>query len=211
LPISSGNAPLTIQFQDTSTNSPTLLEWDFTNDGTVDSNLPNPIYTFATSGTYSVRLRAQNNLGASEKIVTFKIDPTSPTTTQTNLEIKLTTASSQVVRNTLFSVNVLTRNEGLATATNVARRIVIPDVGSHQVSVSNLPPGSTTSRSGKNLIVDLPVIPTLSSGGSVNTVFSVLATPIANQTLVINASVSSPESDPQPGDNTTSLSVLIRP
>lgn len=210
LPISSGTAPLTVQFQDTSTNSPTLLEWDFTNDGTVDSNASAPTYTFAVPGTYSVRLRAQNGVGASEKIVSFKLD-SAASTAQTNLEITLATAAAQVVRNTLFTVNVLTRNEGLATATNVARQIVIPDVGTHEVTVANLPAGATTYRSGAKLIVDLPAITSLSSGGSVNTVFSVRATPIANQTMVINASVSSPETDPQPGDNTTSLSVLIRP
>jgi PKD repeat protein len=52
----SGEAPLTVQFTDTSTGSITLWEWDFDNDGTVDSTEQNPSHIYNNLGTYSVCL-----------------------------------------------------------------------------------------------------------------------------------------------------------
>ncbi|OPY36106.1 MAG: PKD domain protein [Methanoregula sp. PtaU1.Bin051] len=60
----SGNRPLTVQFTDTSTNSPTAWEWDFDNDGTVDSYDQNPQYTYNEIGSYTVKLTATNAGGS---------------------------------------------------------------------------------------------------------------------------------------------------
>jgi len=60
----SGVAPLQVQFTDTSANSPTSWQWDFENDGTVDSTLRNPSWSFAQAGTYSVRLVVSNQWGS---------------------------------------------------------------------------------------------------------------------------------------------------
>jgi PKD repeat protein len=51
-----GAAPLTVSFTDLSTNSPTSWEWDFNNDGTVDSTEQNPTYTYEAEGAYTVSL-----------------------------------------------------------------------------------------------------------------------------------------------------------
>ncbi len=55
----SGTAPLTVQFMDTSTGSPTTWDWSFgdggTNSGNTASN-ESPSYTYTTAGTYSVYL-----------------------------------------------------------------------------------------------------------------------------------------------------------
>jgi PKD repeat protein len=64
----SGTRPLTVQFTDTSTGSPTEWAWDFTNDGTVDSTEQNPSYQYETAGTYSVRLNV-TNAGRSNMVV----------------------------------------------------------------------------------------------------------------------------------------------
>lgn len=64
----SGTAPLTVQFTDQSTNEPTEWEWDFNNDGTVDSTDQNPTYTYNTAGTYSVKLTVSNTAGSDELI-----------------------------------------------------------------------------------------------------------------------------------------------
>lgn len=56
----SGTAPLAVQFTDTSTNGPTSWQWDFNNDGVVDSTLQNPAFTYTVAGLYSVRLVAAN-------------------------------------------------------------------------------------------------------------------------------------------------------
>jgi PKD repeat protein len=58
----SGLAPLSVQFNDTSTSSFSLVvwEWDFTNDGIIDSREQNPLYVYPASGIYSVNLTASN-------------------------------------------------------------------------------------------------------------------------------------------------------
>ena len=54
----SGTAPLTVQFTDTSTGTPTSWAWDFTNDGTVDSTEQNPSHIYDTDGIHTVKLTA---------------------------------------------------------------------------------------------------------------------------------------------------------
>lgn len=54
------DAPLSVQFTDISTGTPTAWQWDFNSDGKVDSNEQNPIYEFKNPGTYTVTLRAGN-------------------------------------------------------------------------------------------------------------------------------------------------------
>jgi PKD repeat protein len=64
----SGVARLTVNFTDTSSGEVTAWEWDFDNDGTVDSTEQNPTYRFHSPGTYSVRLRTKAH-GASVDLV----------------------------------------------------------------------------------------------------------------------------------------------
>ncbi|HOT02890.1 MAG TPA: DUF3344 domain-containing protein [Methanolinea sp.] len=52
----SGAAPLTVSFTSTSTGVINSYAWDFNNDGTTDSTLQNPTWTYSTAGTYSVKL-----------------------------------------------------------------------------------------------------------------------------------------------------------
>ncbi|MBM3963351.1 MAG: PKD domain-containing protein, partial [Planctomycetes bacterium] len=61
----SGSAPLTVQFTDTSTQSPLWWLWDFDNDGVFDSTQQNPSWTYTSNGVYSVRLLVVNYLGGS--------------------------------------------------------------------------------------------------------------------------------------------------
>jgi PKD repeat protein len=66
--VTSGAAPLTVQFTDLSTNSPTSWAWDFDGDGTVDSTEQNPSHDFDAEGTYTVSLTASNAGGSDEEI-----------------------------------------------------------------------------------------------------------------------------------------------
>lgn len=56
----SGGHPLTVQFTDASTGSPSAWAWDFDNDGDTDSTDQNPTYEYASEGTYSVNLTVTN-------------------------------------------------------------------------------------------------------------------------------------------------------
>ena len=51
-----GKPSLTVTFTDKSTGNPTSWEWDFDNDGTVDSTDQNPTYTYNSPGWYTVKL-----------------------------------------------------------------------------------------------------------------------------------------------------------
>lgn len=54
--VTSGDAPLEVQFTDLSTGQILGWMWDFDNDGTIDSNEQNPIYTYNDAGVYTVAL-----------------------------------------------------------------------------------------------------------------------------------------------------------
>lgn len=60
----SGPAPLTVQFSDLSSGTPTEWNWDFENDGTIDSMAKNPSHVFTNPGTYSVYLSVANPYGS---------------------------------------------------------------------------------------------------------------------------------------------------
>ncbi|HEX6579565.1 MAG TPA: PKD domain-containing protein [Actinomycetota bacterium] len=59
-----GSAPLSVDFDDTSTNNPTSWAWDFETDGTVDSTAQNPTHVYQTPATYTATLTATNGAGS---------------------------------------------------------------------------------------------------------------------------------------------------
>jgi len=61
----SGCSPLTVTFQDLSTNNPTSWVWDFGN-GQL-STQQNPIVNYSSPGTYTVKLVARNSSGIDEE------------------------------------------------------------------------------------------------------------------------------------------------
>lgn len=58
-----GGAPVTVQFTDLSTGSPTAWAWDFNGDAIADSTEQNPSYTYNIDGTYTVTLQVSNDAG----------------------------------------------------------------------------------------------------------------------------------------------------
>ncbi|MBC8193855.1 MAG: PKD domain-containing protein [Candidatus Marinimicrobia bacterium] len=60
--LTTGHAPLAIDFEDVSTSNPeiTMWQWDFDNDGSVDSELQHPTWIYNEPGTYSVSLTIRN-------------------------------------------------------------------------------------------------------------------------------------------------------
>jgi parallel beta-helix repeat protein len=70
-----GNAPLTVQFKDESTNTPTSWIWDF-GDGKTSTE-QNPSHTYETAGTYTVKLTATNYGGSNTTTKTDYITVTS--------------------------------------------------------------------------------------------------------------------------------------
>jgi len=63
-----GEIPLTVQFTDTSVGyNITSWQWDFQNDGIIDSTEQNPIFTYYTTGQTTVRLVVNNGQGSRVK------------------------------------------------------------------------------------------------------------------------------------------------
>ncbi len=64
----SGSEPLTVVFTDTSTSYDgiTSYEWDFNDDGTVDSTVQNPTYIYTGDGAYTVTLKVFETDGNSD-------------------------------------------------------------------------------------------------------------------------------------------------
>ncbi len=61
--VTSGMAPLTVRFTDTSLNNPTSWSWDLDGDGRSDSQASNPVFTYPVPGSYTVRLTVTNGAG----------------------------------------------------------------------------------------------------------------------------------------------------
>jgi PKD repeat protein len=101
-----GNWPLTVNFTDQSTGSPTSWEWDFDNDGTVDSTDQNPSYTFTLRGPHTVTLNVTNMIGSDDEVKADYIMVIAPlwgpyltgtTTSGTTINIKTESATAATV------------------------------------------------------------------------------------------------------------------
>ena len=58
--VTSGIAPLTVNFTDTSTGSVSYWAWDFNGDGVVDNTSQNATYTYLYAGSYTVTLSVRD-------------------------------------------------------------------------------------------------------------------------------------------------------
>jgi PKD repeat protein len=61
-------------FTSTADGSPTTYEWDYTNDGSIDSTATSPSNTYSTAGNYAIRHRATNASGTGQRIRPFYIN-----------------------------------------------------------------------------------------------------------------------------------------
>jgi PKD repeat protein len=71
----SGVAPLTVQFNDTSTGTVESRAWDFQSDGIVDSTAPSPTFTYTSPNTYTAKLTVTNASGSSSATRTITVNP----------------------------------------------------------------------------------------------------------------------------------------
>ncbi|HII98396.1 MAG TPA: PQQ-binding-like beta-propeller repeat protein [Methanoregula sp.] len=74
----SGTAPLTVVFTDTSTGSPTEWNWTFGDGDATNATVQNPVHTFVTAGTYTVSLNATNAGGSNTTVRIGYITATMP-------------------------------------------------------------------------------------------------------------------------------------
>ncbi len=96
----SGNKPLTVAFNDTSTNVPTSWLWTF-GDST-NATIQNPVHTYSTAGNYTVSLNVTNDDGTNsvtkpDYITVSNLPPTTLTTSPTTT---ITTTVTTIVTTT---------------------------------------------------------------------------------------------------------------
>jgi len=118
----SGKAPLTVRFNDTSANAPTSWLWAF-GDGATSAE-QNPVHTYMESGTYTVSLTATNEAGNSFKSLTITTDGISQTAVQTTVPTPAETAVETTAAVTTARTTAPASSSGSSTMTWVIAGIV---------------------------------------------------------------------------------------
>jgi PKD repeat protein len=73
----SGTAPLSVAFTDTSTGSPASWSWDFGDGGTFAGQSPPP-HSYSSAGSYTARLTVSNGTGSDSAIKTITVTASPP-------------------------------------------------------------------------------------------------------------------------------------
>jgi PKD repeat protein len=112
--VTSGTAPLAVQFTDQSTGQVTSWAWDFENDGIIDSTEQDPTWIYNSAGTYTVNLTVTNAAGSDSEVKTDFITVTPPQ--QGEPTIILSPSSPHVAEGTTcdFQLSISSLPEGLS-------------------------------------------------------------------------------------------------
>ncbi|AKB38584.1 cell surface protein [Methanosarcina siciliae C2J] len=106
--ITSGNAPLTVNFTDQSIGTVSSYSWDFDSDGNVDSTEKNPSHTYSAAGDYTVNLTVENDAGYDFELKTdyIKVSEASGST----VTLYFDPESSSVAENESTEINIVASN-----------------------------------------------------------------------------------------------------
>jgi len=143
----SGVIPLSVSFTDQSSGSPTSWEWDFDDDGDIDSTIQNPAYTYSASGAYTVKLTATNDAGSNSltksSYVTATSSQTSADLTIPNIVPNLGgTASGSIFALEPNPVTIVIRNNGTEASPATTVKLEANDGFSGSVSVPVMAAGA---------------------------------------------------------------------
>jgi PKD repeat protein len=162
----SGMAPLTVRFTDTSTNSPINWSWSF-GDGSTDT-MENPVHVYTGAGTYNVSLNATNAAGSNTVTKTGYITVTG--SNNPTLVSAVTPTSRNAVVGSPVTVFMSVINAGTTTAHGVS----IAQASSLPVTVSYQEWNGVTFIGTPNTPVDIP------AGGAADFVLAITPTAAFN-------------------------------
>jgi PKD repeat protein len=160
----SGYVPLTVDFTDESTGSPTSWSWDF-GDGVGTSTQQNPSYTYTSPGTYTVTLTAANAYGSDDEVKTGYISVTveypvadfsgSPTAGNAPLTVDFTdlSAGSPTSWSWDFGDGV-----GTSTAQNPSYTYTSDGVYTVELTATNAHGSDTETKAGYITVQDLQIV-----------------------------------------------------
>ncbi|PAV10969.1 hypothetical protein ASJ81_12210 [Methanosarcina spelaei] len=101
--VTSGSAPLAVRFTDTSTGTVSSYAWDFNNDGNIDSTEQSPLYTYGTSGTYTVNLTVSNADGSDSEVKTGYINVISQSSEKPVADFSASSTSGKIPLTVTFT------------------------------------------------------------------------------------------------------------
>ncbi len=140
-----GNAPLTVQFTDTSTGSPTSWNWSF-GDGTYATQ-QNPVHTYSTAGNYQVRMTAINSAGQSKsKPTKITVDSATATPPDQGAGLTIIKSASPMSYDAIGQTITYTytvKNIGNVDLTGL--QIIDDKFGSIKLSATSLAPNAQTT------------------------------------------------------------------
>ncbi len=112
--VTAGTVPLSVNFTDTSTGTEiSSWNWDFNNDGTVDSTIQNPEYIYNIAGIYTINLTVTGVAGSDSEIKPNYINVTHNSVVNKTTHIGVFRSSS---RQFIFNTSPVTRTTfGLST------------------------------------------------------------------------------------------------
>ena len=152
--VTSGAVPMTVQFTDNSTGEPTSWQWDFDNDGVVDSTEQAPIYTYATVGNYTVNLTVANTGGSDSEVKTeyivvseplpgapFADFTATPTSGNSPLKVQFKDASTGTVSSYSWDFN----NDGNVDSTEQSPSYTYAAAGNYTVNLTVIGTGGIDS------------------------------------------------------------------
>ena len=159
--LTSGTAPLTVQFTDNSTASPTSWNWSF-GDGTF-SDTQNPSHIFHTAGIYTVTLTATNAAGSNTVTKTGYITVTGASNTAIVSAITPNSRSTQVGSPITVFMSVINAGTSTAHGVSIAQASSLPVT----IIFQEWNPTAGTFIGTANTPVDIP------AGGTANFVLAI--------------------------------------
>jgi PKD repeat protein len=120
----SGDYPLTVNFTDQSSGTPTSWAWTFGDGGT--STAQNPSHTYTVAGTYTVSLTATNDVGSDTVTKTDYITVTEPGTGGDTMHVASLVVTRKVAGPNINGVGTVTiRDSGGAPVANATVTMVV--------------------------------------------------------------------------------------
>ncbi len=113
-----GNAPLTVNFTDTSTGLVTAYSWTFGDGGS--STLQNPQHIYNTPGTYTVTLTVSNSFGSDSATAEIVVSETPTATPVPDTPVPTETPPATATPTATFTVTATATTTSTATSTTTA-------------------------------------------------------------------------------------------
>jgi PKD repeat protein len=191
----SGVAPLTVSFTNASTGSPTSWAWDFKNDGSATSTLRSPTYTYATAGTYTVKMTATNASGSDSKTSLINVSASSniplpvadftasPVSGTAPLSVSFTSASTGSPTSWAWDF----KNDGSATSTSRSPNYTYATAGTYTVKLTVANASGLDSKTGLINVSAIPDIPPPTADFTASTVSGTIPLTVSFTDTSINS------------------------